>query len=120
MTEADLVEAISGTYGPPSRRIVPSRARTERGGRGADLIVASWEDVEYSVTLSGTADSSAFRLIVASTRLAVLAQAAGAVGVQLDVDDAPQSEVRAGSDVGEDRRSVPEKSRLANKAAFKP
>lgn len=61
-------------------------------------------------------DTSAFRLIVASTRLGALAQAAGAAGVLLDLHEAPP----ARSDDVEDGHSVQEKSRLANKAAFKP
>ena len=60
-------------------------------------------------------DSSAFRLIVASTRLRALAEAAGAVGVVLDLHEAPT----ARSNDVEDGHSVQE-SRLANKAAFKP
>ena len=116
MTEADMVVAFSQTYGPPSRRVVPSRAIVERAGQEADLLVASWEDAEYSVTLLRMPDSSAFRLIVASTRLRALAEAAGAVGVLLDLHEAPT----ARSDDVEDGHSVQEKSRLANKAAFKP
>ena len=52
--------------------------------------------------------------------LGALAQAAGAVGVQLDLHEAPQPEVPARSDDIEGGHSVQEKSRLANKAAFKP
>ena len=69
MTEADMVGAISETYGPPSRRVVPTRAVEERAGQDADFLVASWEDTDYSVTLIRMPDSSAFRMIVASTRL---------------------------------------------------
>ena len=78
MTEADMVETISETYGPRSRRVVPTRAVTERAGQGADSLVAVWEDTDYSVTLLRMPDHSAFRMIVASTRLETLAQAAGA------------------------------------------
>ena len=38
MTEADMVGAISETYGPPSRRVVPTRAIAEqRSGQDADF-----------------------------------------------------------------------------------
>lgn len=120
MTEADMVGAISETYGPPARRVVPGRAVAERAGQDADLLVAIWDDAEYSVTLLRMPDSSAFRMIVASTRLGALAQAAGAVGVQLDLHEAPQPQVPARTDDIEGGHSVQEKSRLANKAAFKP
>ena len=57
MTEADMVGAISKTYGPPSRRVVPTRAVAERAGQDADLLVAVWEDADYSVTLLRMPDS---------------------------------------------------------------
>ncbi len=121
MTEADMVGAISEAYGSPSRRVVPTRPVAERVGQDADWLVACWEDSEYSVTLRRVPDSSAFRMIVASTRLVSLAQAAGAGAVGLDLHEAPQREVPArGSDVEEDGHSVQQKARLANKAAFKP
>ena len=85
-----MVVAFSETYGPPSRRVLPSRAIVERAGQEADLLVASWEDAEYLVTLLRMPDSSAFRLIVASTRLRALAEAAGAAGVLLDLHEAPR------------------------------
>jgi hypothetical protein len=120
MTEADMVEAISETYGPPSRRVVAAAAVTERTGEGADFLVAVWEDADYSVTLLRVPDSVAFRMIVASTRLATLAQAAGAGAVRFDLHDAPSPDVPARSSQDEDGRSIQHKARLANKAAFKP
>lgn len=44
MTEADMVMAFSESYGPPSRRVAPTRAIVERAGQDGDLLVASWED----------------------------------------------------------------------------
>jgi hypothetical protein len=120
MTEADMVEAIAEIYGAPSRRVVAAAAVTERTGEGADFMVAVWEDADYSVTLLRMPDSSAFRMIVASTRLATLAQAAGAAAVQLDVHEAPQLDVPARRTEDEDGHSMQEKARLTNKAAFKP
>jgi hypothetical protein len=120
MTEADMVEAISETYGPPSRRVVSTRAVTARAGQGADFLVAVWEDADYSVTLFRVPDSSAFRMIVASARLGTLAQAAGAGAVRLDVSEAPHPDVPARSTEDEDGHSIQHKARRANKAAFKP
>lgn len=79
-------------------------------------LVALSAPLVSAVTLVRMPESSAFRLVVASTRLRTLAEAAGAVGVLLDVHEAPS----AHSDDVEDGHSVQEKSRLANKAAFKP
>jgi hypothetical protein len=116
MTEADMVGAISETYGPPSRRVVPTRPVAEHAEQDADLLVACWEDAEYSVTLLRVPDSSAFRMIVASTRLGTLAQVAGAGAVRPYSHEAPQRDVPARINDAEDVQSA----RLANKAAFKP
>ena len=120
MTEADMVEAISDTYGPPSRRVASPRAVTERAEQSADFLVAVWEDAEYSVTLLRMPDSSAFRMIVASARLGTLAQAAGAGAVRWDVHEAPAPDVAVRSTEDEDGHSLQHKARLANKAAFRP
>jgi hypothetical protein len=120
MTEADMVEAISETYGPPSRRVVAAPAVTARTGEGADFLVAVWEDPDYSVTLLRVPESAAFRMIVASTRLATLAQAAGAGAVGFDVHEAPNPDVPAHSTEDEDGHSIQHKLRIANKAAFRP
>ena len=120
MTEADIVGSISEIYGPPSRRLVPSRAIAEHAEQDADLLVACWDDAEYSVTLLRVPDSSAFRMIVASTRLGTLAQAAGAGAVRLDSHEAPQRDVPPRRNDGEDAQSALHKLRLANRAAFTP
>jgi len=65
-------------------------------------------------------DSAAFRMIVASTRLATLAQAAGAGAVRVDVHEAPDPDIRARIAEDEDDHSIHHTARLANKAAFKP
>jgi hypothetical protein len=120
MTEADIVGSISEIYGPPSRRMVPNTSSAEHSEQDADLLVACWDDAEYSVTLLRVPDSSAFRMIVASARLGTLAQAAGAGAVRLDLHEARKPDVPARSTEDEDGHSIQHKARLANKAAFKP
>jgi hypothetical protein len=121
MTEADMVGAISETYGPPSRRAEPIPSFAEQHSeQDADLLVACWEDTEYSVTLLRVPDSSAFRLVVASTRLGILAQVAGAGAVRPYSHQASQRDLPARINDAEDVQSVQQKARLANKAAFKP
>jgi hypothetical protein len=121
MTEADMVGAISETYGPPSRRAEPTPSFAEQHSEpDADLLVACWEDTEYSVTLLRAPNSSAFRLVVASTRLGTLAQVAGAGAVRLDSHEALQRDVPARISDAEDVQSAQQKARLANKAVFKP
>ena len=110
MTEADMVDAIAGIYDPPSRRAGSIHAIAAKDSdQDGDLLVACWDGTEYSVTLLGVQDSSAFRLIVASARLGTLAQVAGAGAVPPDSRDGPR------------RAASPRiNERLANKAAFRP
>jgi hypothetical protein len=121
MTEADMVGAVSETYGPPSRRAEPTPSFAEpHAEQEADFLVARWGDTEYSVILLRVPDSSAFRLVVASTRLEILAQVAGAVAVRPYSPEAPQRDVPARIDDAEEVQSARQKARLANKAVFKP
>lgn len=120
MTEADMVGAISETYGPPSRRMERSHPLAERRAQDVDMLVARWEDDEYSVTLLRVPDSSAFRMIVTSTRLGSLAQTAGAGAVRLDSHEPPQRDVPRRMHDVEDAQAAQQKARLINKAAFKP
>ena len=122
MTEADMVGAISEIYGPPSRRAALIHAiKAKDSDQDAELLVACWDGTEYSVTLLGVQDSSAFRLIVASTRLGTLARVAGADAVPLDARDGPTRDTPSRMNDDEDVRSAEhKKARLANRAAFKP
>ena len=122
MTEADMVGAISEIYGPPSRRAgVIHAIAAKDSDQDADLLVACWDGTEYSVTLLGVQDSSAFRLIVASTRLGTLAQVAGAGAVPRDSHDRPRRDASPRLNDDEDGPSAEfKKARLANRAAFKP
>ena len=122
MTEADMVGAISEIYGPPSRRAgVIHAIASKDSDQDADLLVACWDGVEYSVTLLGAHDSPAFRLVVASTRLGTLAQVAGVGAVPLDSYDGPARDVHSRVNDDEAGQSAEyKKARLANKAAFRP
>lgn len=122
MTEADMVGAIAEIYGPPSRRAGLIHAiAAKHSEQDADQLVACWDGAEYSVTLLGVQDSTAFRLIVASTRLGTLAQVAGAGAVPLGF--AQPARTRRPPRLNDDEGDQParhQKARLANKAAFKP
>jgi hypothetical protein len=120
MTDADLVEAISTEYGPPSK---PGG----RAGRGAVIRaeeesgtpLGRWAGVDYSVALYRRY-SSGFRLIVASQRLEALARTADVQATRLDDREAPQREIARQKKEAEDARASRAQLRVANKAAFRP
>ena len=86
---------------------------------GRASVVARWAGADYSVVLY-RGYSSDFRLIVASPRLEALARTADVQATRLDDREAPQREIARQKKETEDVRATQEKSRVANKAAFRP
>ena len=120
MTDADLIEAISVDYGP---RVKPG-ARTGRGTltrveEESGTLVARWAGADYAVALYRGFGSDV-RLIVASPKLDALARTADIQATRLDDREAPQREIARQKKETEDARASQEKSRVANKAAFRP
>ena len=120
MSAADMIEAISATYGPMSQ--VPSRqlgTPTVKYGF-PDTPLGVWGNADYSVTLLRVAYPAAFRLVVVSTRLDDLARAASVAAVQQDVTEAPQRERERQQKETDSAAAAQEKAKLENKAQFKP
>jgi hypothetical protein len=121
MTAADMIEAISATYGTarqPARAPVRDvyRLDIESGSP-----VARWGGPEYSVVLYRTSSyGESFRLIVMDARLEALAQKAEARALVLDNQEAPQREAARQKKERDDARTVADKARTVNKAVFRP
>lgn len=121
LTDADLVEAISTTYGPaltPAAKNV--RAVVLQSEEEFGTPVARWGDTDYLVVLYRSSYASGLRLIVTSRRLDALAHTAAAQAIRLDDREAPQREIARQKKEAEDSRVSQEKARTANKAAFRP
>jgi len=120
MSPADMIAAVSGTYGPVSE--VPSRRlgtpTTQYGF--PDTPLAVWGSAEYSITLLRVPYPESFRLVVASTRLENLAHTATAAAVQLDKAEAPQREIARQKTEASALAAAQEKAKSENKAQFKP
>ena len=121
MTDADMVEAISATYGPP---LLPAVQRTQGvtspREEGSATSVGRWGDADYSVVLYRSVYASGFRMIVSSPRLEGLARTADVQATQLDKREAPQRELARQQKEVEDKRVSQDKARVANKGAFRP
>jgi hypothetical protein len=120
MTDGDMIGAISEAYGSallPGLKQTPAVASPESE---SGTPVARWGDADYSVVLYRASYASAFRIIVTSPRLAALARTAEAQAVRLDGLEAPQREIARRKKAVDDLRESQEKSRLANKATFRP
>lgn len=121
LTAADMVEALSATYGVatlPITEIVPSLLPPV--SRATDQVLASWEDPQSSITLVRSTYLSTFGLIVRSKRLDALASVAMAEAVLMDKEEAPQREIERQQRISEETRVKDERSRAANKVTFRP
>jgi hypothetical protein len=120
MSAADMVAAISATYGPvaqvPSRRL--GSATPQYGFPDTPLGV--WGTSDYSLTLFRVAYPESFRLVVALTRLEDLARVASAEAVRLDKNEAPQRELDRQKKEASDVAAAKDKASSENKAQFKP
>ena|SRR5437899_2155817 len=122
MTDADMVAALSATYGAPLKRTGPvsprvaSRLEVESGAA-----LARWGDAAQLVVLyRSSMYGTTFRLIVTEPQLDDLARKAEAQAIRLDTQEAPGREVSRQNKELEDGRAAKEKARVANKAAFRP
>jgi hypothetical protein len=121
LTDADLIDAISATYGPRLKpgvrtaRGLPSQIEQESG-----TPIARWGDVDYSVALYRSTYAGVVRVVVISPKLEALARSAETQSTRMDEREAPQREVARQKQAADDARTAQEKARLANKAAFRP
>jgi len=121
LTDADIVEAISGMYGPTVKLPAePARAGAPPSDEESGVRVARWGNSEYTAVLYRSSSASGFRMIVTSVPLSALVRRAEAQAVRLDEREAPQRERARQKKEAEDARTAQEKARLVNKAVFIP
>jgi hypothetical protein len=120
MTNADLVEALSATYGSPLKPAAARRPAASQFEDEFDTVVARWGDADSSVVLYKSSYVSAFRVVVTSPQLETLARTADAQAIKLDAREAPERELERQKKEAEDARASQEKARITNKAVFRP
>jgi hypothetical protein len=119
LTDDDLIEAISATYGiaegppPPTNAVVGQYGDPEE-------ILARWQDPQYCFDLIRSTYGPSFRLIGVLKRLQAPVQAAITEAKRLDDREAPQRDAARVADEREAERARLEKSRLVNKPRFRP
>jgi len=111
---ADLIEAISATYGvattPTADVILLSRYKERY------KVLARWEDSDYSFSLVRSPYDEPFELVGISKRLNTLAETASLKATQLDDQEARQRK----KNEDEATRVEFERTRTINKASFRP
>lgn len=116
LTDGDLREAFTAAYGTPM--LVPTGAHAI--GPDEAVVIGRWGDAETLVVLWREVFPRRVKLTVSSVAGDRMLQAAMAYGRHLDAIEAPAWDVvrRASDDFT--RRQRTEKTRVDNKAAFKP
>ncbi len=118
MTEADIVDAVSRTYGTATKPAVEIPYRSHYGE--AASVLARWEDPEYLHDLIRTGDQSSFALILSDKRLNALAQEAIVEAIRLDAIEAPQRQINLQKQQDANDRLELDKARSENRPNFRP
>ena len=118
MTAEDMIEAVSATFGAAQK----PKAEIAYHSYYAEVapVLARWEDSQYSYNLIRADDRSSFALVLFSKQLEALVQPAIVEAVRLETLAAPQKEADRAKKQAEDSLAQQEKSRLSNKASFRP
>jgi hypothetical protein len=118
MTTEDMIQALSKTYGTASRPTGEIAYHSYYAETAP--VIARWEDSQYSYNLIRAEDRSTFALVLYSKALDARAQTGMIEAARLDALEAPQKEADRTKKLAEENEAEQEKSRLANKASFRP
>ncbi len=120
LTTGDMIEAISTKYGAATKPANTEIAfSSDQVYNDSELIIARWEDAQYSFNLYRSSYQPTFGMIAFSKKLDALARAATGEANRLDVQTAPQREIqRQQREDGKNREAL-EKARQENKSNFR-
>ena len=121
LTTEDMIEAISAKYGTATRRASTEMDfSSSQVDNDSGLIIARWEDSQYSFNLLRSTYQPSFGMIAFSKKLDGLARAATAEAIRLDVQEAPQREIQRQQKEDAKNRELLEQARQVNKRNFRP
>lgn len=121
LTDADIIDAVSGVYGPATLSL-PSQppAAAPAGSINSTTAIARWQSTDYEFTLMRELYPATFRLIGVSRRLEMAARAADIDATRLDLQEAPQRLAEQAVADAERKRAAADKTRATNKEEFRP
>jgi len=120
LTTADLIAAISTTYGPVERESSAPRARVGSVAVDTATILATWRNEGASVALQHYDYGGGYSLLITSVALEQRARTASATAVAIDKTEAPAREAARLKSQGDASRDAAERTRSVNKDGFKP
>jgi hypothetical protein len=122
LTDDDVIEATSAKYGSPTRPAgkTISFAVPQPYGDAERVLLACWEDAQYSLNFFRSSYGPTFGMVAFSKRVDSVARAAVLEAVRLDEQSAPEREVARQKKQDDGTRAAQEKARLVNKPALRP
>jgi hypothetical protein len=120
LTNSDIVESLSATYGVPTLASARTRASAPAEAFPDSIVLARWENAESSLTLVRGSYTPEFQLILVSKPLSTRARSAVREAMRLDAIEAPRREAEQRKKEAGDASAARDKTRIANKAAFRP
>ena len=121
LTNADIIAAVSGVYGPATLSVPPQPpAAATYGSINSTTAIARWQSTDYEFTLMREAYPATFRLIGVSKRLEMAARAAEIEARRLDQQEAPRRLAEQAVADAERKRAAEDKTRTTNKGEFRP
>jgi hypothetical protein len=91
LTDEDMIEAISAKYGIAARPVaVIVLFSSSQVYNDHEIVIARWEDSQYSYSLYRSSNQPTFGMLIFSKRLDALAHTAIAEAILLDNQGAPQ------------------------------
>jgi len=121
LSDADIIDAVSGVYGPATLPTASSRpAPIPRGSINSSTAIARWQSTDAEFTLMREVYPATFRLIGVSKHLDVAARAAEIEARRLDQQEAPRRLAEQAVADADRKKAAAEKTRATNKGEFRP
>jgi len=118
LTNADVLERFTSTYGPPI--LVPTPTGARGTSRAEPEIIGRWDDAETLVLLWRESSTNLIKLTVTSIASNLAMQEAIADSLRLETSEAAARGVARRAAEEEALRAQDEKTRGDNKSTFKP
>jgi hypothetical protein len=120
LTSSDIAESISAVYGAPTLTSARTRTSPPVQAFPDSIVVARWENADSLLTLMRGSYTPEFQLILVSKTLSARARTAVREAERLDAIEAPRREAAQRKKEAGEASAVRDKTRIANKAAFRP
>jgi hypothetical protein len=120
LANSDIVDSLSAVYGAPTLASPRTRTSPPVEALPDSIVVARWENADSVVTLMRGSYTPDFQLILVSKSLSARARTAVREAVRLDAIEAPRREAAQRKTEAGEASAARDKTRIANKAAFRP